>query len=323
MLLCELTVNSVVKYVSKDGYAGTHNWRRWIKGFDAPVLACASDHGGYARMEFGSITFSPELFLSDWPPPVNCAISIYYTDTTEAAKELVYAGTAHLSSFDREGITYDLFAPSYSTQSPTGAKNATLNSLLTTILTTIPEITSVDTTYARASSPNVTTTLSAALAIDQASNIAQFYSHCFYIVGATAYLVDMLLDNGSRSASEYEYFAFPTYQYKTPYRKASAGSVTRYSDYPYGEALTETQFHNTTANIQDALDNILDIENSPRACITIPMEAGKFPTIGEKITFPDTGNVVDLSSYIRVRKITYDFMAEEIMIEGEGAIAAA
>jgi hypothetical protein len=323
MLLCELTVNSVVKYVSKDGYAGTHNWRRWIKGFDAPVLACASDHGGYARMEFGSITFSPELFLSDWPPPVNCAISIYYTETTEAAKELVYAGTAHLEEFNRESISYGLFAPSFDDQSPTGAKNDTLNAVMTTILTAIPEITSVNTDYARASSPNVTTTLSAALAIDQASNLAKFYSHCFYVVGATAYLVDMLLDNGSRTLAEYEYFAYPTYQYKTPYRKATAGSVTRYSDYPYGEALTETQFHNTTSNIQSALDDILDIENSPRVAFRIPMEAGKFPTIGEKITFSDTGNVVDLSSYIRVRKIIYDFMEEKIEIEGEGAISAA
>jgi hypothetical protein len=53
------------------------------------------------------------------------------------------------------------------------------------------------------------------------------------------------------------------------------------------------------------------------------MIAGNFPKLGEKITLPDTANVADLSSWIRVRKLKYDFVGNVINIEGEGAVAAA
>ena len=109
MLLCEVTINGTVNYVSIDGHGLTHNWRPRILSFDAPQIGIPSNHGGYAKMSFGSIIFSQELFATDWPPPRVCPIAIYYTDTTEAARELVFSGTANLTSWNREEITYGLF----------------------------------------------------------------------------------------------------------------------------------------------------------------------------------------------------------------------
>jgi len=382
MLLVEITINAVVNRVSVEGHALTYNWKPRIIGFDAPTLCIPTDHGGYAEMQFGSITFNPYLFESDWPPPVSCPIAIYYTDTTEAARELVFSGTAHLTAFTRASVSYKLFGPSYdetwatkgvgplvvgqiyeitnyvsdddftnvgAASNATGVIftatgttptkwtnfsilsprwNGTLNATITAILTRIPEITTVDTTYARASSPNVLWTLtSERLAINIASDIAAFYSHLIYVVGATAYLVDMKRDNGTRTLTEYQYFAAPTYQYKTPYAMITCSSdnvvYNAKSAYPYGPTTNVDPYHETAANINTALADILALENAPRISLDVPMVAGNFPALGEKITIPDTAHVADLSSYIRVRKLQYNFVDLIINVEGEGAIAAA
>jgi hypothetical protein len=289
------------------------------------MIGIPTDHGGYAKLEFGKIILNPVLFQSDWPPPVSGAIAIYYTDTDEASRELVFSGIAHRDVYDRESVSYNLHGPNYDeTIADATAYNATLNSVLTTILTTIPEITTVNTTKARASSPNVThTTSGASLAIDLASAIAEFYSHLFYVVGTTAYLVDMKLDNGTRTLTEFQYFAYPQYVTKPPISAVRSGTFARFSAYPYGAEMSVDQYHTTEANVNTALDDILAIENSIKTAIVIPMRAGNFVNPGEKVSFTDTGNVANLSNWIRARNIKYDFMNDEIMIDGEGASAAA
>jgi hypothetical protein len=94
------------------------------------------------------------------------------------------------------------------------------------------------------------------------------------------------------------------------------------SSYPYGMATSVEPFHETQANIEAALTDILALENAPRISMDIPMIAGNFPALGEKITIPDTAHVANLSSYIRARKLQYDFVNAIINVEGEGAIAA-
>jgi hypothetical protein len=202
--------------------------------------------------------------------------------------------------------------------------NTTLNAALTDILTTIPEITSVNTAAARASSPNVLYTLSSSqIALNLASDMAAFYSHLFYVIGSTAYLVDMKLDNGTRTLTEFKYFSFAKYQYKAPIAQVAAGSYRRFSAYAYGSGMSVNLFHDTEANANAALDDILTLENAARVNFSLPMIAGNFPKLGEKITLPDTSNVSNLSSWVRARKLRYDFLNDEINVEGEGAISAA
>lgn len=334
MLLCEITINGVVRYVSIDGIMPdgtllTHNWRPLIVGIDPPTIGIPTNHGGYAQMQYGSISFAPELFAADWPPPVSCAIGLYYTDTTEAARETIFVGTAHLMPFGRESITYAMYGPSYDeTIGDATAYNDTLKVVVRNILLTIPEITTVNTAFARATSPNVTyTTSGVQLAIDLASNIAAFYSHLIYVVGATAYVIDMKRDNGSRTLTEFQYFSAAQYSYLTPISiliSTVAGvPYEKASSYPYGVPATIEPYHTTEANIKTALTDILAIIHSPRAAIKVPMVAGNFPLLGENITIPDTSNVEDLSSWIRVRKMAFDFINNEIQLEGEGGISAA
>lgn len=390
-ILVEFYRNGTLTYSSMQGQGGAgfiHNWKPRVISFDAPTFTTPSKHGGYAKPAFGKIVFNPNLFydavesINDWPPPVSGAISVYYTDTTEAARELVFSGTAHLSTFDmKSGIAYDLYGPAYDEENTilssgeliAGRKykitnyatgddftniggtnltgfiftasgttpttwtngstlapyyNDTLNAVLTTILTDIAEIATVNTTYARASSPNVAYAVpSDILNINLASDIAEFYSHMLYIIDDTAYLVDMLLNNGSpRTLGEDELFVGPKYEYPAPLAEVTSDyDSTTYrqaSAYPYGSSLSVNCYHTTQANIEAALADILALENSPRINMAIPMAAGNFGALGQKLEFRDTQHVADLFSYLRARKMTFDFNSESIGIEGEGGIAA-
>lgn len=274
-------------------------------------------------MTVGGIELSPELFEGDWPPPVSCPITLKYTATTEAAAETILTGNAHLKSITRNSIKYDLSGPTYDEQiADTTAYNATLNVVIDTILTSIAEITTVNTTYARAISPNVTHTVDGdQLAIELASNIAEFYSHLIYIVGSTAYLVDMLLDNGTQTITEFDFFP-AEYSYEEPVAIARCGDYIRVSSYTYGVELSVDPYHTTEANINTALDDIIAIENKVRVRLPIPF-LGSVPAPGKKISWTDTALAVDTAAYIRARALTYDFIKEIVTIEGEGEISAA
>jgi hypothetical protein len=326
MLLVNMTINGTVNYLSIDGHALVNNWRPRIIAFEAPSLSVPTNHGGYAQMTFGTITLNPVVFLPAWPPPVSCAISVYYTDTDEASKALVLSGTCYLNTFDRDvGVVYSIFGSSYAeTIASATVYNASLNAVIASILNAITEITVVDTSMARVSSPNVTyTTSGVQLAITLASNIAAFYSHLIYVVGSTAYLVDMLLDNAIWTLDEFSFFAYPKYSYAAPVATVTDGTYSRFSAFPYGSSLSVTSYHTVEANIEAAMDNIIALENAPRVNLDVPMIAGNFPPLGRKIVIPDTGNIANLSSWVRARILKYDFLNRSINVEGEGAIAAA
>lgn len=387
MLLVEITINGTVRRVSIEGHPLTHNWKPYIVDFDTVLFGIPANYGGYAETQFGNITFNPKLFyddvfsIDDWPPPVSCAISIYYSDTTEAAKETIFTGTAHRTSFDKESITYSLFGSAFDDliyvmgvpplvvgrmyeivnyvdgddfTNVGAASNATgeiftatgtaptvwtnyshlaphwddtLNNVITDILSEIPEIATVNTTYARATNPNVLYTLtSTRIAINVASDIAAFYSHLIYVIGDTAYLVDMKLSNGTDwTLTEYEYFASPSYQNATP----KSGIKTTYNEesyfaisaYPYGEMSEIDPYHQTEANIEAALADILVLENQDKISVAVPMIAGNFPKLGQKVAFTDSSTVKSQSVWVRARQLRLNFVNETIEIEGEGVIA--
>jgi len=161
MLLVTFDINGTDHYLSIEGHALTHWWENKIIGFDPPQMMLPHKYGGYCKISFGSISFTPDLFDDDWPPPINGAITIEYTATTEAAAETLFVGTAHIEKINREEITYELYGPTYDETITDGtAYNDTLNTVLNTILTSIAEINTLNTDDARAVSPNVTHTTS-------------------------------------------------------------------------------------------------------------------------------------------------------------------
>jgi len=108
MILVTLTVNNVDKRVSTESLNLEHHWYPFIEDVSAPQYQMATDYGGFCKLGFGSITILPSLFLSDWPPPVQCPITVQYTASTEAAAVTLFESTAHLNSYSRDKVVYDI-----------------------------------------------------------------------------------------------------------------------------------------------------------------------------------------------------------------------
>ena len=118
MILAKITINAVVFYASDEGFNDTYAWYQSIMSFSPPQYQMDKKYGGYCKMNFGSITLSPDLFSDDWPPPVECAIVIQYladdeTDETEA--ETIFDGIAYLAApgITADSVIYDLYTSTY------------------------------------------------------------------------------------------------------------------------------------------------------------------------------------------------------------------
>lgn len=110
MLLVEININGTTHYISNDLYALTHCYDDYIISFTAPYWQTDEEYGGYMRLEIGEIVLRPELFDSDWPPPVQCEITIKHTSTTEEAAITIITGTLHLSEFNLYDLKYKIYS---------------------------------------------------------------------------------------------------------------------------------------------------------------------------------------------------------------------
>jgi len=117
MILVEIIINTTTYRVSMEGndpdYEWTYNWKPYVISFDSPQYQLARAWGGYCQLGFGSIELSPDLFSSEWPPPVSNDITIKYTSTNDDSPETFFTGVAHLRSITQDSIIYDLFGEKY------------------------------------------------------------------------------------------------------------------------------------------------------------------------------------------------------------------
>lgn len=121
MILVQVDIAGTLRRVSDMTLALEHQYLPMLKSFDPPQWAMTSLSGGWCKVSYGTISFSPDLFSSDWPacktaastdwPPAETIdISVYYTDTTEADAVLLFAGTGYRTLVDRESVEYGLYA---------------------------------------------------------------------------------------------------------------------------------------------------------------------------------------------------------------------
>lgn len=182
---------------------------------------------------------------------------------------------------------------------------------------------------------------------DFLSDICAFNTHLFYVSGATCTLVDMLANPSSRTITEFDFFP-AKYHYNIPVKKITAGwtigeagewsatstgeaaavyvkrtakEVVKKSSYPYGKEMDITPYHDGRVSIATALNNILTVLHKPKCNLRLPLQ-GSLPTPGEKISWTDASLHISTDVTINCRSIHYDFNNEEVIIEGEGTIAA-
>ncbi len=119
MILAEIYVNQILFRISDEGKSlDTYYWEEYIVSFDSPQYSLDTDQGGFVRANFGGIELSPDLYGSDWPPPIKSPITIYYLgddETDESNKTTLFEGTAQINSYDRNSIKYDLYGEDYET----------------------------------------------------------------------------------------------------------------------------------------------------------------------------------------------------------------
>lgn len=325
MLLVETTIDSTLHRVSMEGIALEHYWDNRIIAFDPPQYQIAFPYGGYVRPGFGGISFSHHLFEEHWPPPAQCLLSVYYTAAGEAEKELLFEGAAHLRAVTREQVDYELFGPAFDATVPDAtAFDDTLVNVASWFCDASRLNLTLDSTYARSPSPAVKFTRQGdAMALDLLSNVCAFFTHLFHIKGSVLYLADMLADAGSESITEFDFFP-SAYHLDVPVALArtTPGNHVRTSAYPYGRELSfGAEYHDTAANIEDALDDVISVSNKVRCSLRMPLLGG-LPDPGRKVSWTDASLGRDTAAYIRCRTVRYDFGNEEIVIEGEGEVSA-
>lgn len=327
MLLVDLTINAVLNRISDEAISLTNFWSPEIISFRSPQQTMSTDYGGYCRMNAGDMALSPSLFESDWPPPKSCACVIKYTLTTEAAAVTIYEGTATRRGFDSTEVSYTLKAPDYD-ETIADAVAFTGNDMETdfnTIITGISEISSVNTTNARVVQPGVEyTTSGEQLRIELASQMAAFYGHMFYIIEPVAYLIDMLLYNGSTTFTEFEFFP-PQYWDKEPVASVmeitTENDFTRFSSYPHGRKMSVESYHTTQGNINTALDDIITLENRSRCSVQLPIVNG-VPAAGERLQWTDTRLGVSTDVTMYARTFRFDLAKGYVEVEGDATITA-
>ena len=88
---------------------------------------------------------------------------------------------------------------------------------------------------------------------------------------------------------------------------------------PYAKDMSVNVYHDARSNIKAALQNILEVLGKDTGTVKLPISSS-LPVPGTELTFPDTSMVVDVSTYIRVRNLSFDFDNHEVIISGEGVI---
>ena len=324
-LLIEMEINGTTNYLSQEGVALDHYWDSKIVNFDSPQKALAQKWGGYLRPNFGSISYFPDLFINNWPPPTKCLTIAKYTDTTETSATTLFTAMGHLLTINRNEVTYGLHGESYSA---TIAANVNVTgSLATNFITSAASLgLGFDRTLARNdTSTNIVLlkTSGEQLLIDFLSDIAAYHTHMYYIEDNTIYLVDMFQDNGTTTMTEFDYFPI-SYEFNQPV-SAVNGGATVYTGvtYPYGSEISQTPYQVANSEVTTALKKIYEIVEKPFINLSIPLKEPLRITPRMRINLTDSSQIVDTSAYLRVGTTIYDFNREEVTITGEGEIESA
>ena len=114
MILLEATINGTLCRVSDENQSLEHFWENLVIRFDPPQYQLPTNYGGWCKLGFGSVEFSPGLFSAAWPPPVEISVTAKYTAADEAAAATLFTGVGYRSSYTRESVVYQLYPDAYS-----------------------------------------------------------------------------------------------------------------------------------------------------------------------------------------------------------------
>ena len=196
---------------------------------DEVTVGAGTEHGGFVRPLFGTITIAPDTFArahadgfeSFWPPPRVVRVDpVYYASPSAPISPMLTYGqlVGYRTGMSIDGVTYSLFMDDTYTETATGALyTGTLNEVFSAAAATLGV--ALNTVAARATSPPVYyKTTGEVRILDALDAIASFFQHRFYfgLNGSivTLYLIDMYRDNGSLlslTESQWEAVEYPAW----------------------------------------------------------------------------------------------------------------
>lgn len=323
MLLATLTINGTTRRISDQELSLEHSWYGELSQPPTIKYATAKEYGGMVAPTFGGFTCLPTTFIDSGAlPPTSMTLLLQYTESTEAAAITLLESTCHLAGFDRSGIAYEARKKERDQLIAPATLSGTLVALFTTHCGSTKLNLTLDATKARTPSPAVSyvlTSESQTLAV--LSDMAAFFGHLFYIEGTTLHLVDMLVDNGAMTMTEFDVHPIP-YSGCTPYATIKAGNTAVDGSYAYGAELSVAPVcHGTGANITAALTTIKTLVDRPRVTLSMPITAqSAVIKPGMRLSWADTALYRDAAAWLMARSIQYDFGQQTITIEGEGGI---
>ena len=324
MLLIELTLPSGLRRVSNEPLALEHFWEPNVASCGPVKLAADSSYGGYVRPQYGKIELTPDAFTGagDWPPPVSMPIALFLTDTDEVGRQKIMHGTAHRESVLRDSFIYDLYAPDYSGRFTDHVYDNTVTGLFINNIANADAFLTADTSMADANNaPHIDyTDKGDQVVIDSLSKACACAGHLFYIKNSVAYLVDMLTNNGSREITEFDFFP-SDYRDDVPYATFRSGDISVDGTYAYGKDMSVSPVFSADNNeINKGLLRIKQIMEAPRVTLKMPITVN-VPKFGERLSWVDASRGQDITAWIRVRAISFDFDNDQIVVEGEGGIS--
>lgn len=121
MLLIRLYINGSWRYISdrdQMAHVSGSNYRQYRAGIitmDEIRVGTAQPWGGFAELEYGSLTLSPDVFAADWPPPAKMDIRVCYGTAGESDEQMLLMGSAYRQETRADGIVYGMYPPPFGT----------------------------------------------------------------------------------------------------------------------------------------------------------------------------------------------------------------
>ena len=238
MLLVKLIDGVDIQYVSNETHDIEHFYEPRVASLGQLRVATREVYGGFAEPAFGQIDLLPTVFTDSWPPPAQLGVVISVGATGESDAYIVFQGAAYLNEIARDSVKYDLHGPEYSEKVTDYVYSGTL---LYQFQVACPVLgLTLDSTYARAVSPDVDWQADGErLIVDNLNDLAKFFSHRFYILGTTLYLIDCLRSNGT-ALTLTEFDIFPSsYTSPTPLKKVTAKHTPDITQYRISNTVTQ------------------------------------------------------------------------------------
>ena len=264
--------------ISDERAALTHYWDAVVSSVSSITYSLDHKYGGLVRPTFGTISLFPDVVDGDF-----LAVDIYYTNTTEAARLLLFSGYAYINNRTMDEVVFDLFTDMPNVQLTSDldyTTGYTLISVFQDYCTTFGW--TLDSSLARSTDINLSfIAKSGTLQADMLAELAATYSHYFVLdtLNTTLYLRDAYAGAGSTVILD-EFDFFPSkYPHDIPAAKVtvenSSSSQTSYgSPYFFGSQEKLTAYSNTDSENLALADRIKTIYNSHSYtfALVMPME---------------------------------------------------